>query len=107
MVKICDLAKASTIIPENFVRVIPDRTELPMLTRTRSARLTLLSPGSTAKARVMWLQNSTLMPTAMTRLTRETALSVISHQYIRLPRLTRMQIIMMMIKRRRRRRKEI
>ena len=31
---------------------------------------------------VMWEQNSTLMPTAMTRLTRETALSWMLHQYI-------------------------
>ena len=34
MENICDLAKARTTMPPNFVRVIPDKTELPMLVRT-------------------------------------------------------------------------
>ena len=34
MENICDLANARTTIPPNLVRVIPDKTELPMLVRT-------------------------------------------------------------------------
>ena len=34
MENICDLAKARTTMPPNLVRVIPDKTELPMLVRT-------------------------------------------------------------------------
>ncbi len=53
MENIWDFAKPKTIIPENFVRVIPDRTELPIVTKTFSARMTLSVPGSIEKARVM------------------------------------------------------
>jgi hypothetical protein len=42
----------------------------------------------TAKARVMWAQNSTEMPTAITKFTNETAFNVTCHQYIMPPRLT-------------------
>ena len=59
-------------------------TELPIPTVTERALATLSGPTVlTAKALVMCEQNSTLMPTAMTRLTRETAFSWMLHQYIR------------------------
>ena len=35
---------------------------------------------------VIWLQNSTEMPTAITRLTKDTAFRVMLHQYIKAPR---------------------
>jgi hypothetical protein len=41
MENICDLAKARTTMPPNLVRVIPERTELPMLVSTFWARSTL------------------------------------------------------------------
>ena len=55
-----------------------------------------MAPTLTEKALVRWLQNSTLMPTAITRLTRDTALRVMCHQYIRPHRFT---MIRMMISR--------
>ena len=45
----------------------------------------------TAKVRVMWLQNSTLIPTAITKLTKETAFRVTSQTYMRAPRSIRMR----------------
>ena len=39
----------------------------------------------------MWLQNSTLIPTAITKLTKETAFRVTSHTYMRAPRSIRMR----------------
>jgi hypothetical protein len=44
------LAKAKTRIPENFVNVIPDRTELPIFIKADLALNTLLAPGSIANA---------------------------------------------------------
>ena len=89
--KILDLAKARTRMPPNLVRVMPDRTELPMLITACLAFSTLSRLLLTAKVRVMWLQNSTLIPTAITRLTRETAFKVMSHAYIIPPRSIRMR----------------
>ena len=85
MEKICDLAKARTIVGKKLVRAIPDRTEVPMLVRIAVARSTLSWPTFTEKALVLWQQNSTEMPTltVITRLTREMALRVMFHQYMR------------------------
>ena len=54
-------------------------TELPMLTSVFCARCTRLSPTLTAKARVMWDENSTEIPTAITKFTNDTAFNVIFH----------------------------
>ena len=67
-----------------------------MLVRTLLALSILSLPILTENARVMWLQNSTLIPTAITKFTKETALRVMSHQYMRPPRFS---TIKMMIKR--------
>ena len=94
MENICDLAKARTMVGKKFVRAIPDRTEVPMLVRIAVARSTLSRPTFTEKALVVWQQNSTEMPTVMTRLTREMALRVMFHQYMRPPMLRTMRIMM-------------
>ena len=66
---------------------MPESTELPMVMRACLAFSNRSLSAWMAKVRVMWLQNSTLIPTAITRLTKETALRVMDHQYIKPPRL--------------------
>ena len=58
----------SMMTPINLVRVIPLKTELPISTRALLA-LSLCVPVERRKARVMWTQNSTLIPIAMTKFT--------------------------------------
>lgn len=60
-------------MPPNLVRVMPDRTELPISDRASLARWMRVSLVERQKWRTMWAQNSTPMPIDMTRLTRETA----------------------------------
>ena len=54
-------------------------TELPILVRVSWALCTRSSPTLTAKALVIWEENSTEIPTAMTKLTNETAFKVMFH----------------------------
>ena len=54
-------------------------TELPILVRVSWALCTRSSPTLTAKALVIWEENSTEIPTAMTKLTNETAFNVMFH----------------------------
>ena len=54
-------------------------TELPMVTNVSVALWTLFSPTFTAKALVICDENSTEIPTAITKLTSETAFKVICH----------------------------
>ena len=61
---------------------IPLRTEDPVLARASLARSTRLKCRESAKDRVIWEQNSTEIPTLMTRFTRETGLRLISRSYI-------------------------
>lgn len=95
--KIFELAKARTTTPISL-NVIPDSMEGPMRTRAAWARTILVSASLTAKARVVWEQNSTEMPMATIRLTSEMALSEMPHIYMRPPMLVRMSttITMMM-----------
>ena len=93
MEKICDLAKARTMVGKKLVRAIPDKTEVPILVRIVLALSTLSSPIFTANALVVWLQNSTAIPTVITRLTREMAFRVMFHQYMRPPMLSTMRIM--------------
>ena len=93
MEKICDLAKARTMVGKKLVRAIPDKTEVPILVRIVLALSTLSSPIFTANALVVWQQNSTAIPTVITRLTREMAFRVMFHQYMRPPMLSTMRIM--------------
>ena len=79
MENICDLAKARTMVGKKLVRAIPDKTEVPILVRIVLALSTLSSPIVTANALVVWQQNSTAIPTVITRLTREMAFRVMLH----------------------------
>ena len=94
MENICDLAKARTMVGRKLVITIPDRTEVSMVVRIAVARSTLSRPIFTENALVVWQQNSTEMPTVITRLTKEMALRVMFHQYMRLPMLRTMRIMM-------------
>lgn len=94
--KIFELAKAKTTTPMSL-RVIPDRTEGPMRTRALLARSTLVSASPTAKARVVCEQNSTEIPMATIRLTRDRALRDTPHRYIRPPRLVIMRMTVTMM----------
>ena len=85
IVNILELANPRTSIPPNFVRVIPDRTELPILMTAFFALSTLSFLAYFAKYLTMWLQNSTLIPTAITKFVKETALRVMLHQYMNAP----------------------
>ena len=59
--------------------VISRLTELPMVTSVSVALWTRFSPTLTAKARVICEENSTEIPTAITKFTSDTAFNVISH----------------------------
>ena len=81
------------------MRAIPERTDVPIVVRIFDALSTLSLPKQTAKALVVWQQNSTEIPTVITRLTKEIAFRVMSHQYIRPPMLTTIRrMIMRLIK---------
>jgi len=58
-------------------------TELPMLTMASWARSTRVGFVESANARAMCEQNSTEIPTVMTRLTNESALSETDQKYMR------------------------
>merc|ERR1712142_34236 len=60
-----------------------------MVVKASLARSTLVDPTVTAKVLVTWEQNSTDIPTVMTKLTKETAFREMSHQYINPPKLVR------------------
>lgn len=57
----CDFANAKTIIPKNFVNVIPDRTLLPILTSASPARSSG-EPVALQNARTMCDTNSMPIP---------------------------------------------
>lgn len=57
----CDLAKARTNIPENFVKVIPDNTLLPKFTKA-SVALDSFVPVALVNARTICEINSTPIP---------------------------------------------
>lgn len=57
----CDLANAKTIIPQNFVNVMPDRTLLPILESASLARSSFV-PVALQYARTMCDTNSTPIP---------------------------------------------
>lgn len=81
--KSCDLAKARTIMPTNFVNVIPLSTELPMRARASCARSMRDGNGLTLNALATCAQNSTEIPMHMMRLTKATAFNEMPHIYIR------------------------
>ena len=91
MENICDLANAKTMVGKKLVRAIPDKTEVPIVLRTVLALSTLSSPIVTENALVVWQQNSTAIPTVITRLTKEMAFRVMFHQYMRPPMLSTMR----------------
>lgn len=100
----CDVEKANTKIPKNFVNVMPERTLEPNTDRALLARSSFV-PHSVQNARTMCEINSTPMPMlwrktklnvisfyiirswtlirTTTKLTRDTAFSVIFQKYIR------------------------
>jgi len=91
MLKIWECAKARTVTPPSLVSVIPDRIEHPMLDKASEARSTLPRRSLIENALVMWQQNSTEIPTDITRFTTDMALKSIDHQYINPTRFIRMQ----------------
>lgn len=60
--KICDLAAASTKIPENLVNVMPENTLLPVAVN-ESAALSWFDPRDLLNDLIMCDTNSTPMPT--------------------------------------------
>ena len=76
------------MMPTNFVKVIPLRTELPMRASESCARSILLCSGLTLNALATCAQNSTDIPMAMMRLTRDTALREIPQMLIKPSKLT-------------------
>lgn len=72
-------------MPPNLVSVMPENTELPIFVKASAARRSRVSCTDIAKQCTKCEQNSTDIPTAMTRLTNDTAFNDIDHRYIRPP----------------------
>ncbi|KAJ8956657.1 hypothetical protein NQ318_014011 [Aromia moschata] len=71
------------------------KIELPMWASASAALSTLVDFKETEKLCTRCEQNSTDIPTAITRFTNDTALSVMCHQYMRPPKFTRIIEIVM------------
>lgn len=89
------LASPNTKMPANFVSVMPENTELPIFVSESAARFSRDSNIETEKLCTKCEQNSTDIPTAMTRFTSDTAFNEMFQKYISPPRLITIMVMVM------------